>query len=157
MSDNGSNAVANNIPNNGTSQYLHATNFGFVLPLGTTIDGIVARVQRFANFASTVVDHTVQLIVGGTRSGDNKADVVSTWSTSATNVDYGAPTDAWGLSLTVADVNSSNFGLAFRATNTHTKSSRTASVDVVWLDIYYTPPKGPPTFTRSARFFRRPF
>lgn len=129
-----------------TSQYLHATNFGFAIPAGSTIDGIVARVQRSRAGASAVTDQTIQLIVGGTRSGDNKADTITNWPTSDANVDYGSSSVLWGLTPTVAEVNGSTFGLAVRVTMA---ASAECSVDVVWLDIYYTP-GGQPAVARMG-------
>jgi hypothetical protein len=117
-----------------TSQYLHATNFGFALPSGATIDGIVVRVDRLAT-ANLITDHTIQLIIGGSRSGDNKADTMTTWPSSAATKDYGSASDLWGLTLAEADIESSTFGVAIRVSSTGTAS---AQVDAIWIDVYYT-------------------
>lgn len=118
---------------NGTTQYLHATNFGLAVPGNAVIVGVEARVDRSANDPD-FNDHTIQLIVSGSRSGDNKADVPTDWPASPANVDYGGASDLWGNTLSVAIVNASNFGLAIRGTYA---SSVTGSVDAVWLNVHY--------------------
>lgn len=151
--DDASNSATAALKAGQTSQYLHGTNFGFAISAGATIDGIVARVQRFAN-GTGVTDHTIQLIVAGTRSGDNKADAVTNWpTTTPTNADYGSSSDKWGLTLTQTDVNDSTFGLAVRASCG--TSSRIPSVDVIWLDIYYTDPAVGHGLTMSVKLEKR--
>lgn len=54
--------------NEGFSQYLSATNFGFSIPAGSTINGITAEIERYAAIASARVDHiriTVYYTEGG--------------------------------------------------------------------------------------------
>lgn len=115
-----------------TTQYLQVTNFGFAVPSGMTVTGVVARVRRAA-FAAGARDHTIQIIKAGTRSGNNNADTGTDWPTSAlTDKDYGGASDLWGLSLTDTDTNASNFGLAVRA------GGGLLSVDAVWLQIFYS-------------------
>lgn len=122
-----------------TSQYLHLTNFGFSLPAGAVIDGIVVRVKRReVAAADNVCDHTIQLIVGGSRVGDNKADTATEWPTTTTNKDYGSSSDKWGLTPTKAEVEASNFGIAIRAGNLTGGTSSSAGVEVAWIDVYYT-------------------
>ena len=117
-----------------TSQYLHATNFGLSLPAGATVLGVEVRVQRSVAIFTSSKDHTIQLIKGGTRSGDNKADTSTNWPTSDTNADYGGPSDLWGLSLSESDVEASNFGVAIRAQNSASGATR---VDAVWIRVTY--------------------
>jgi len=124
-----------------TTQYLHATNFGFSIPSNAIIDGIVARVMRSVNVVGNgqASDHTVQLIVGGIRSGSNNAAPGNWVKGNPANADYGGSADAWGLSLTASNVNSSNFGLAVRAQST--LNAPNCQVDAIWLQIYYSQPK----------------
>src|SRR3990167_2658402 len=61
----------------GSSHYLKATNFGFAIPAGADIDGIVVEVERKAdtNTASRYInDYEVKLVVGGVIQGQNRAD-----------------------------------------------------------------------------------
>lgn len=155
LTDNGARASLF-LKSGNTTQYLHLTSFGFALPAGATVDGVIARVQR-SNGATTTqhcTDHTIQLIVGGSRSGDNKA-APGNWpiNSADANADYGGVSDSWGLSLGAADVNASSFGLAVRASGVGSPISQ-PQVDVVWLDVYYTEAPaggGPPVKMHSYR------
>lgn len=121
-----------------TSWYLHATSFGHSLPAAATVTGIEVRIERRDFIAADrTKDHTVQLIKAGTRQGDNKADTSIFWPAADTNKDYGAANDLWGLTLTKAQVEASNFGVAVRAENVHGSSSGQPSVDAIWTNIHY--------------------
>lgn len=122
-----------------TSRYLHATNFGFAIPSAATIDGIQVRIQKRESGNDQVRDHTVQLIIGGTRSGDNKADTATNWPGTATNANHGGTADLWGLTPTAAQINSSNFGVAVRASFIPvTIGDSNAFVDAIWIAVQYT-------------------
>jgi len=128
-----------------TSQYLHCTNFGFAIPAGATVVGVVVRWQKVwtGAGAARIQDHTIQLIKAGTRSGNNKADTVTNWTATPTNFDLGSSSDSWGVSLTGSDVNLSTFGVALRATRDGASgSSPAAEVDAVWINVHYTVPGG---------------
>lgn len=134
-------ANASGIPKStGTTQYLHATNFAFVLPNTGIVTGIEARTRVSSspfNQNTYVTDHTIQLIVGGSRVGDNKANTVLRWPSSAGNNDYGGPTDLWSVPVNMADIKSPSFGLAVRATNTFTTGVRSAAIYTVWMRVHY--------------------
>lgn len=122
-----------------TTQYLHATNFGFAIPSGATIDGIEVRLNKYKNTSGGAVidDLDVILIKGGTRSGTGKDG--ADWPADATNnEDYGSSSDLWGTTLTDTDVNASNFGVAIRAECRSSGASRVARLDAVWINVHYT-------------------
>jgi hypothetical protein len=124
---------------NNSTQYLHVTNFGFAIPTSAIILGVTARLRKFGGNSSNpnIVDHTIQLISGGSRSGSNKADTTTKWQlNSPKTVDYGGATDLWGLMLTPTIINASNFGIAVRAQDP-TFGSDTPRVCYVQLDIAY--------------------
>lgn len=146
VSDDG--AIAEVKFSGGSTQYLYATSFGFAIPAGSTINGVIARVQR-ATLTSFTTDAGVYLLVGGSRTGSDKS-IGGNWPADNVyrNIDYGGAADLWGTSLTVSDVNASNFGLAFRANR---GSSIYVGVDVIWMDIYYTAPAtGQPAIKRTG-------
>lgn len=96
------------------------------------------RIQRRASGSLIqAIDYLVQLIVNGSRTGDNKADTATSWPTSYTNKDYGGETDTWGCSLTPSLVNASNFGVALRVSN-GAPFLHQAQVDAIWIKIYYS-------------------
>ncbi|MBP9715204.1 MAG: hypothetical protein KBD52_01820 [Candidatus Pacebacteria bacterium] len=138
-SSNDSWATADNIGSGGftTSQYLKVTNFGFSIPSGATINGIVLEREGQCSVPG-VRDHTIKLVVGGTISGNNKNSATFWSDTGDTIFTYGTSTDLWGLTPSYSDINASNFGAVVRVVNTAFKFTSTASVDHVRITIYYT-------------------
>jgi hypothetical protein len=125
-----------------TSHYLSATNFGFSIPSGATIDGVVVEYERKANRANAleqVVDATVKLVIGGSVVGTNK-NSATRWPTAEAFFTYGSSSDLWGNTITQSDVNSSNFGVVLNVTITNNGKlpSIVGSVDFVRMTIYYT-------------------
>lgn len=133
------------------SQFLEATNFGFAIPAGSTIDGIVAEIERASSSVASsvsVVDVNVYIIKGGTRQTIQDKASPTLWTTTDTYAVYGGATDLWGVSWTDSDINASNFGVALKCKPSGL-ASRTASVDHVRITVYYTPPVGPPASASS--------
>ncbi|CAI8743077.1 conserved protein of unknown function [Methylococcus capsulatus] len=117
---------------NGT-QYLKATGFGFSIPTGATIDGIVVEWERKAS-SSTVKDKAVRIVKGGVVGATDKS-AAGDWPTTDTFASYGSSSDLWGETWTAADINAANFGAAIATQSTFV---RTASVDAVRITVYYT-------------------
>ena len=133
-------ATATNVAANSTSQYLNASNFGFSIPAGASVTGITVVVDRMGSSTSGGIrDQTVQLLKGGARIGNNKADT-TIWPTTSggTTATYGTASDLWGAGWTADDINASNFGVSLRVSNTSTFSTRTASVDYIQVTVSYT-------------------
>jgi hypothetical protein len=135
--DDGSYASANYSSGGGT-EYLQGTNYGFSIPSDATINGITMEVERKYSGPNAGVDSVVRIIKGGVVSGNNKANTGTAWTTSDVVVTYGSASDLWGLALTPADVNASNFGLAFVA-DTFAGLSGTANIDYIRITVTYTP------------------
>jgi hypothetical protein len=135
--------VLDDQPNaNATSESINATNYGFSIPSGAIIDGIVVEVNRNSssnNFGFGVNDNSVRLIKGGSIVGNNNA-VAGTWGTSTSTVSYGGVSDKWGNTWTPADINASNFGVAFSIYNSSTIAPRTATLDYLKITVHYTLP-----------------
>ena len=130
--------------NNHPSHYLVATNFGFSIPTGATINGILVEFERYKN-AGGITDNIVKLVKGGVISGNDKANTLAdAWGAGSGNERYdpypssGASTDLWGLTLTPSDINASNFGVAISAEYTG-GTTGTALVDHIRITVYYTP------------------
>jgi hypothetical protein len=119
----------------GSSDYLVANNFGFSIPAGSTIDGIAATVNVSANSINSVNDNGVFVIHGNSTFSANNAQL-SAFPTTLTDRTYGSSTFLWGSSWTASDINSSNFGLAFRVASLFNPSS--ANVDYIKMTVYYT-------------------
>lgn len=132
------------------SQRLHAAGFGFTIPAGSTIDGIVVEIER-NNAAGAASDNRVQLLdAAGALVGDNKADTALDWPATLTVATYGGAADTWNATPTVAMVNDPDFGVSLSvqadAANTD------IAVDFIRMTIHYTPPVVPakPYIVRQA-------
>lgn len=124
--------------NTSGTQYLKATNFGIVIPgSGNTILGVAARIKKsvIAN-AGSHTDNAVRLVKAGTAQGTNNAS--GAWPTGTysdtTYVSYGSSSDMWGLTLTQADVEASDFGIAISGIST---VSTTGYVSGFEITVYY--------------------
>ncbi len=93
------------------SHFLKATNFGFALTSGLTIEGIEVKFRRRADISgnATVDDQTVQLLKAGVRVGTSKSGVP--WPASDADSTYGGVTDKWGTTWTTTDINDPGFGV----------------------------------------------
>lgn len=145
---------------NRLSYYLKATNFGFAVSSGATINGITVSLERNANSNSALInvkDSVVSLVKGGTVSGDNKADTATRWPTSDAAVSYGGAADLWGLTLTDTDVNASTFGVVISAAlNSNSgKSTIIASVDFISITIDYTTGGGGLSIPVASQSYRQ--
>lgn len=130
-----------------TSNYIKGTNFGFSIPTDATINGILVEWEKRAsdNSTSFTVDNIVKLVIGGTVSGNNKADTTTHWSITSTFVSYGGSSDLWGLSPTPSDINGSTFGAVLACNMTSAGETITnANMDTLRITITYTAAAGGP-------------
>lgn len=120
-----------------TSHYLKATNFGFAIPSGATIDGIVVAIEKSATVGSSVVDSQVRIVKGGTIGATDKASGTN-WPTTDAYSTYGSSSDLWGETWTHTDINASTFGAALSAA--WVANTPTANVDHIRITVHYTDP-----------------
>jgi hypothetical protein len=132
--EDGTLAVATNIPDASNSQDLIASGFGFAIPSYHTILGISVRVKKSGSGAG-LTDLTTKLRKAGVAVGTNKASATA-WAALA-NFTYGTgTTDLWGAAWTPADINAANFGFQISAQNNSGGAARTASGDYVEVTVY---------------------
>lgn len=127
------------------SQFLQVSNFGFAIPEGATITGIVVEVERKAKTNAGpdwVFDADMVLMKAGVRQvsggGKDKAELYVGWPTVDTYKAYGGSTDLWANTWTPADVNNAGFGAAFRCVAQGSAGEQVASVDHIRVIVYYT-------------------
>lgn len=144
------------LPGAGTSDYLEATNFGFSIPAGATIDGIEFLIQgREKTTSDDINDNEVKVIKGGVRGTENKA-AAGEWPTTFTDRTYGGSADLWSESWTYSDINASDFGVAFAA---YSVLGGEMQVDYISCTITYTTAAtvtGESLFQHSVVMRRRP-
>ena len=120
------------------SQYLLATNFGFAIPSGATINGILVEVEGKSGLGGATYDLEALIVRSGVIGADNKA-VATGFGTSDAYVSYGGAADLWSLSWTDSIINASDFGFAFRV---FTEDGDTVSVDHIRITVGYTDASG---------------
>jgi hypothetical protein len=101
-------AVAGVNPGTAQSHYLNATNFGFSIPTGATINGVL--LETYFTHSGSATDKSVKLVKGGTIGGTEHSASTNLGGHDSSYFPYGNSTDLWGLTLTPADINASNFG-----------------------------------------------
>ena len=140
--------------NSGTTDYLQVTNFGFALPVGSTINGITVNITEGSSGLSltllgitingSVNDNIVRLVGPGVTSV-NKATGAA-WPGSLATVTYGSAADVWGPTVwTAAMVNSAAFGVDISAVINGgvlfgINLVPGASIDAVTVNITYSLP-----------------
>jgi hypothetical protein len=118
------------------SYLITASNFGFAIPAGATIDGIVVEVNRvYAN--GTVADGKVALYNPVTTTESNNKASASTWGTTWPSVaTYGGAADLWGIAWTAEAINNTGFAIRFAAAATGANAD--AYIDYIRVTVYYT-------------------
>lgn len=125
------------------TNYLKCTAYGFAIPAGATINGIVVRIERKISSTASASgkDNDVKLLnAAGTIVGTNHATATA-YTTNDITEAHGTAVDTWGAGLTVADINNANFGALYSGSITKTTNSTTRriSVDHMPITITYTP------------------
>lgn len=114
-----------------SSNYLKATNFGFSVPSGATILGITVTKEGYFS-GSGGGNSNARLVKGGTPSGDVKINGFGAESV----ITVGGSTDLWGLTLTPADINDSNFGVVLY-TDMFAGSNCSIGIDHITITVTY--------------------
>lgn len=119
------------------SHYIKATNFGFSIPGGATIDGIVVEIQRFCSGGA--LDNAVKIVKGGSIGATDKKSG-TTWPTTddGTYQTYGTSSDLWGETWADTDINASTFGVVMAAKRDVAVGTRTYNCDHIRITVYYT-------------------
>ena len=124
----------------GGFDYLKATNFGFSIDSGATIDGIEVIIER-KDAGGSITDSEIKILNGDGSAGigtSNKSGGAA-WPTSDASTTFGGSSDTWSETWTPAKVNSSDFGVYIRCSSgAGFGVSDTASVDHVQITVHYT-------------------
>lgn len=118
------------------SHYIKATNFGFSIPGGATINGILVEWEVLGTTGINTKDNTARIVKAGVIGSTDRANATS-WTSSDTFLPHGSSSDLWGTTWTPADINDSNFGAALSAIGDASNPS-IAQVDSVRITVTYT-------------------
>ena len=121
-------------------QHILARGFDFSsIPSNSTITAIEVRIRRKAETASTIKDFDLRLIQDPTPTfvGSSQADTANWHSTTYAYTSYGG-SDTWGATLSVADVQDSNFGVGYKVQcSPNPSTAKGAWTDVIQMRITY--------------------
>lgn len=120
------------------SYYIVGKGFGFSIPTGATINGIIVTLEA-RSFFGEARDSSVKIVKNNIITGTNKSILGSLSISSFANRTYGGSTDLWGETWTAADINSSNFGIAYSAESMYiSKSLIPVDVRNLRITVHYT-------------------
>jgi hypothetical protein len=128
--------ATDNLGAGATSGPLVGLNFGFAIPAGSTINGVIASASAFAGQGFALEFFDIQLMLSGVVIGTAKSDTTK-WRASPKVFSYGSPTDLWGATLTPTNINDPTFGFQTGVENVAAESVL-ASVASYGLQVYYT-------------------
>jgi len=120
-----------------STHYLKATNFGFDISDGATIDGIIAEIEKAQAGGTGVYDVEVKIVKSDASLGTTNKASASQWTGTDTYSSYGANNNLWGESWGASDINSSNFGVVLQAEHTMSYGIE-IRVDHMRITVYYT-------------------
>jgi len=119
-------------------QYLKATNFGFSIPDGATIDGIEVKIQLFRTGPRVHTVSNVRMVkADGSISTTNRASDNTVINTTETENTYGGDSILWGETWTAADINDADFGVVFNSAPGGGKGIPTISVDCITVKVWF--------------------
>jgi len=128
------NADATASAESATTRYLLATDFGFGIAAGSTINGIVVEVEKGSQ--EGCVDVGAFIVKGGTIGSTNRK-LSGNWPASDAYKSHGLfQTDTWGETWSASDINASDFGFAISASLGGDPAA--AFVDHIRITVYYT-------------------
>ncbi|TNC96195.1 MAG: hypothetical protein FD121_1205 [Gallionellaceae bacterium] len=124
------------------SNYLRCTGYGFAIPAGATITGIVVNVERKASSTNSIRDAAMRLVkevAGAPVIQTPDRSTLTNYTTADVVEAHGGAADLWGGAWTPADINSTNFGAAVASQKPGTAGgARTVSVDHMSVTVRYT-------------------
>lgn len=139
--DDESYATFGNLPGTAGSHtdYLVASDFGFLIPAGTIINGIKVEV-KCSDSNSRTSDYSVRIVNPGniTTTGVEKA-TGTPYPAVDDYISYGGPTDLWGESWDYKSIDNNQFGVTIAAQRNSSDDIITAGrVNNIRITVYYT-------------------
>ena len=116
------------------TDYLLVSDFGFAVPGGVNITGIVVEMER-SDPNSRTADYRIRIVKSGVIGTAERASGAQYPSSDGTQT-FGNSGDLWGETWTVADINAANFGVAVAATRT-VSGTNAGLIDNIRITVYY--------------------
>ena len=131
----GGEAARATLSGSAVTHWLLTTGYGFALPTGATVRGLVVTVVRSASFVDEITDYGCSVVKAGNPVGLPKLNL-GPWPTSTQTLTYGSATNTWGQTWTAELVNATDFGAAFAARGTMA-TAEMALVDHVTVTVHF--------------------
>lgn len=119
---------------------LRLTNFGFNIPAGASITGIIVDIEKRSDFGAHIEDNGLRLLNGGVETGNNNANFGLQWPWTDTKVTYGGCNDLWGSAWTPAQINAPSFGLVFASIDYTCGGDVLSYIDEISISVCYVVP-----------------
>ncbi len=117
------------------TDYLVVTDFGFSIPLGSTISGIVVEVERADPNARTA-DYSIRIVKNGVIGSTEKSFNAGYTMTDNYQI-YGNAGDLWGEGWTESDINDAGFGVAIAAQRSVAGGTTAGRIDHIRIIVFY--------------------
>lgn len=127
------------------SDVLYAYNYGFAIPAGATLAGITVGYRGYAGYYRDYgypyifgVLENIKLVNGASVLGSKSTTFPNFMSTTPSSGEWGGAFDLWGGTVTVSDVNSSDFGVKYEVVNSDTFYHNSANIDYFYISVRYS-------------------
>lgn len=119
------------------SNNMRCTGYGFAIPAGATINGIIVTLDRHAKKGDKITDLTVYLVKAGV-TGTTDRSTTTFWPKNPASEFHGGAWDLWGDTWTAADINAANFGAEVAAQEPDPKDKKEdANLNAVTITVIY--------------------
>ena len=113
----------------------HVTNFGFSIPTGSTINGILFEIERKSLYSGeNITDSVVKVVKANGTPGSTSKHTGTAWALSDQYDSFGGAADLWSETWTAEDINDADFGIFFVSYG-YEVSMR---IDHIRCTVYYT-------------------
>jgi hypothetical protein len=140
------------------TEYLKATNFGFGIPSGSTIDGIEVGIEMLGSYdmGDSPEESEIKIVKSdGTVGATNKSTGASIEGEAVFS--YGGSSDKWGETWSASDINDTDFGVVFSGLTNPDPTGQGIYVDHIQIKVYYTESSTPTVGTKyPLPAFKRP-
>lgn len=131
------NVYSDNSAFNNNNSGLRAQNFGFSIPTGSTINGVLVEIELKASSSSNVSINYLKLIKSnGTVGSQNKCEYPSNYylPVTETYASWGSSSDLWSDTWTAEDINDTDFGIVLLMAG----YDEIGYIDHIRITVYYT-------------------
>jgi hypothetical protein len=126
------------LANGEVSKYLEVSDYGYVIPVGATIDGIQVSVEGYQeSFLADFADASIVLMKNGMPVGIDHAGTGYYDDKDYVNI-YGSSTDLWGETWTPADIMNPGFGVLYAVKRNSGTGSFYMFVDYVEVTVFFS-------------------